>query len=132
MSNSTIFSPSQLPKSPSSSSHARGSGWSVILVCTTLWPSATRRCCAFTHKSTPELKLVMPPSDLKTFSNQLPFQILGFTLKRFAKLCDICDASRGSLSSYAYILMAIYFLQQCNPPVIPVLQEVHFNLNHVR
>jgi terminal uridylyltransferase len=26
--------------------------------------------------------------------------------------------------------MAIYFLQQCNPPVIPVLQEVHFNLNY--
>ncbi|XP_065348402.1 terminal uridylyltransferase 4-like [Cloeon dipterum] len=52
-------------------------------------------------------------------------KILGYTLKRFAKLCDICDASRGSLSSYAYILMAIYFLQQCEPPVIPVLQELY-------
>ncbi|XP_059469571.1 terminal uridylyltransferase 4-like [Neocloeon triangulifer] len=52
-------------------------------------------------------------------------KILGYTLKRFAKLCDICDASRGSLSSYAYILMAIYFLQQCDPPVIPVLQELY-------
>ncbi|KAF4533213.1 hypothetical protein B566_EDAN011851 [Ephemera danica] len=52
-------------------------------------------------------------------------RILGFTMKYFAKLCDICDASRGSLSSYAYILMVIYFLQQCNPPVIPVLQQLH-------
>uniref|UniRef100_A0A8B9EUL2 Terminal uridylyl transferase 4 n=1 Tax=Anser cygnoides TaxID=8845 RepID=A0A8B9EUL2_ANSCY len=38
--------------------------------------------------------------------------------------CDIGDASRGSLSSYAYILMVLYFLQQRNPPVIPVLQEI--------
>lgn len=38
--------------------------------------------------------------------------------------CDIGDASRGSLSSYAYILMVLYFLQQRQPPVIPVLQEV--------
>lgn len=39
-------------------------------------------------------------------------------------MCDIGDASRGSLSSYAYTLMALFFLQQRNPPVIPVLQEV--------
>uniref|UniRef100_A0A673AYW8 Terminal uridylyl transferase 4 n=1 Tax=Sphaeramia orbicularis TaxID=375764 RepID=A0A673AYW8_9TELE len=38
--------------------------------------------------------------------------------------CDIGDASRGSLSSYAYILMVLYFLQQRHPPVIPVLQEI--------
>jgi len=50
--------------------------------------------------------------------------MLGYMLKRFAKVCDMCDASRGSLSSYAYILMAIYFLQQCSPPVLPVLQEL--------
>lgn len=52
------------------------------------------------------------------------FQMLGYMLKRFAKVCEMCDASRGSLSSYAYILMVIYFLQQCSPPVLPVLQEV--------
>ena len=45
-------------------------------------------------------------------------------MKYFAKLCDIGDASRGSLSSYAYILMVLHYLQQCKPPVIPVLQEV--------
>lgn len=39
-------------------------------------------------------------------------------------MCDIGDASRGSLSSYAYTLMVLFFLQQRNPPVIPVLQEV--------
>jgi DNA polymerase sigma len=50
--------------------------------------------------------------------------MLGYMLKRFAKVCDMCDASRGSLSSYAYIIMVIYFLQQCSPPVLPVLQEV--------
>ncbi|GFX61180.1 terminal uridylyltransferase 4 [Trichonephila clavipes] len=51
-------------------------------------------------------------------------QILGYALKHFAKILGICDASRGSLSSYAYILMLLYFLQQRNPPVIPVLQEL--------
>uniref|UniRef100_A0A8C5BK45 CCHC-type domain-containing protein n=1 Tax=Gadus morhua TaxID=8049 RepID=A0A8C5BK45_GADMO len=49
---------------------------------------------------------------------------LGYTMKVFAKRCDIGDASRGSLSSYAYILMVLYFLQQRQPPVIPVLQEI--------
>ncbi|XP_075901202.1 terminal uridylyltransferase 4 [Nelusetta ayraudi] len=51
-------------------------------------------------------------------------QFLGYTMKVFAKRCDIGDASRGSLSSYAYILMVLYFLQQREPPVIPVLQEI--------
>lgn len=50
------------------------------------------------------------------------FQILGYMVKLFAKTCDIGDASRGSLSSYAYILMMLYYLQKCNPPVVPVLQ----------
>ncbi|XP_066528899.1 terminal uridylyltransferase 4 isoform X3 [Hoplias malabaricus] len=52
-------------------------------------------------------------------------QYLGYTMKVFAKRCDIGDASRGSLSSYAYILMVLYFLQQRQPPVIPVLQEIY-------
>jgi DNA polymerase sigma len=43
-------------------------------------------------------------------------------VKYFAKVCDIGDASRGSLSSYAYILMLIFYLQRCSPPVLPVLQ----------
>ncbi|KAM6962727.1 terminal uridylyltransferase 4 [Aplochiton taeniatus] len=51
-------------------------------------------------------------------------QFLGYTMKVFAKRCDIGDASRGSLSSYAYILMVLYYLQQRQPPVIPVLQEI--------
>ncbi|BFZ16873.1 hypothetical protein BsWGS_19912 [Bradybaena similaris] len=51
--------------------------------------------------------------------------ILGYAVKTFAKVCDIGDASRGSLSSYAYILMMLYYLQQVQPPVIPVLQELY-------
>ncbi|XP_062573267.1 terminal uridylyltransferase 4-like isoform X2 [Saccostrea cucullata] len=52
-------------------------------------------------------------------------RVLGYAIKVFAKICEIGDASRGSLSSYAYILMLIYYLQQCKPPVLPVLQEIH-------
>ncbi|XP_077548251.1 terminal uridylyltransferase 4-like [Haemaphysalis longicornis] len=63
---------------------------------------------------------------LKTYSSiDNRVRELGYTVKRFAKTCDICDASRGSLSSYAYILMALYYLQQRKPPVIPVLQELY-------
>ncbi|XP_013381617.1 terminal uridylyltransferase 4-like, partial [Lingula anatina] len=52
-------------------------------------------------------------------------KIIGYVMKVFAKICDIGDASRGSLSSYAYVLMVLYFLQQRKPPVIPVLQEMY-------
>lgn len=51
-------------------------------------------------------------------------QVLGYMIKRFSKICHIGDASKGSLSSYAYTLLVIYFLQRCDPPVLPVLQEV--------
>ncbi|XP_056142111.1 terminal uridylyltransferase 7 [Lampris incognitus] len=52
-------------------------------------------------------------------------KLLCYVMKVFAKMCDIGDASRGSLSSYAYTLMVLFFLQQRNPPVIPVLQEIY-------
>ena len=52
-------------------------------------------------------------------------QALVCALKTFAKACGICDASRGSLSSYTYTLMVIYFLQQKQIPVVPVLQELY-------
>ena len=51
-------------------------------------------------------------------------QILGFMAKMLAKRCSIGDASRGTLSSYAYTLMVIHYLQQVKPPIIPVLQEI--------
>ncbi|XP_028331788.1 terminal uridylyltransferase 7-like isoform X2 [Gouania willdenowi] len=52
-------------------------------------------------------------------------KVLCYVMKVFAKMCDIGEASRGSLSSYAYTLMVLFFLQQRNPPVIPVLQEIY-------
>lgn len=50
---------------------------------------------------------------------------LVYMMKCLAKTTGIGDASRGSLSSYAYSLMSLYFLQQVEPPVIPVLQELY-------
>ena len=38
--------------------------------------------------------------------------------------CGVADASQQSLSSYAYILMLIHYLQRTKPPVLPVLQKV--------
>ncbi|GMT20931.1 hypothetical protein PFISCL1PPCAC_12228, partial [Pristionchus fissidentatus] len=50
---------------------------------------------------------------------------LGMFIKKWAKQCEIGDASMGSLSSYAYIILLIHFLQQLQPaPLLPVLQEM--------
>ncbi|KAL3073838.1 hypothetical protein niasHT_034870 [Heterodera trifolii] len=48
---------------------------------------------------------------------------LGFAVKRWAKLYGINDASAGSISSYAYVVMLIHFLQRIDPPVLPFLQN---------
>jgi len=53
------------------------------------------------------------------------FKVLGYLVKLFAKCCDLCDASKGSLSSYAYLLMMLHYLQQVKPPVLPVLQQIY-------
>ena len=65
---------------------------------------------------------------MSAFMGQTAFSVLEKCMFCVAdcwvQCADICDASRGTLSSYAYILMVIYFLQQRKPPVVPVLQEV--------
>ncbi|XP_041374134.1 terminal uridylyltransferase 4-like [Gigantopelta aegis] len=64
---------------------------------------------------------------LETYSRVDPrVKVLGYAFKKFIEACDIGDAARWGLSSYAYILMLIHYLQQCRPPVLPVLQEVWF------
>ncbi len=54
-------------------------------------------------------------------------RILGILIKVWAKHCNIGDASRGSLSSYAYVILMLHYLQRCQPPVVPFLQEVSIN-----
>ncbi|CAG7725216.1 unnamed protein product, partial [Allacma fusca] len=49
--------------------------------------------------------------------------VLGSFVKSVTKMCDISDASAGGLSSYGYTLMVIHYLQQLEPPLLPVLQE---------
>uniref|UniRef100_A0A1I7TWM1 RNA uridylyltransferase n=1 Tax=Caenorhabditis tropicalis TaxID=1561998 RepID=A0A1I7TWM1_9PELO len=51
------------------------------------------------------------------------FAKLALFIKKWAKSCDIGDASRGSLSSYAHVILLISYLQNCDPPVLPRLQE---------
>lgn len=58
--------------------------------------------------------------------------ILIHLVKKFAKGCRIADASRGSLSSYAWSIMAIHYLQRTNPPVVPILQEAEWNQSKPR
>uniref|UniRef100_A0A0N4V7Z6 PAP-associated domain-containing protein n=1 Tax=Enterobius vermicularis TaxID=51028 RepID=A0A0N4V7Z6_ENTVE len=49
---------------------------------------------------------------------------LGVALKVWTKCCNISGASEGWLSSYAYIIMLLHFLQRLERPVLPFLQQV--------
>ncbi|KAL0089732.1 hypothetical protein F4703DRAFT_1479676 [Phycomyces blakesleeanus] len=46
-----------------------------------------------------------------------------YAIKEFVKRRNINDASNGSLSSYSYTLMGLWYLMTCDPPVIPNLQN---------
>jgi len=48
---------------------------------------------------------------------------LGFYVKSWARKLGLNDNSTGTFSSYALVVMIIYFLQRCNPPILPFLQE---------
>ncbi|XP_015917747.1 terminal uridylyltransferase 4 isoform X2 [Parasteatoda tepidariorum] len=52
-------------------------------------------------------------------------KILGCALKLLAKKSGIADCVTKTLSSYSYIIMTIHYLQQINPPVLPVFPILH-------
>lgn len=52
------------------------------------------------------------------------FRQMAFIVKHWAKQRKINDPHVGTLSSYAYLLMVIYYLQHTRPPVLPVLQDL--------
>lgn len=52
-------------------------------------------------------------------------KILGCAMKNLAKKACINDTAQRTLSSYSYVLMVLFYLQQVEPPVIPVLQELY-------
>lgn len=41
------------------------------------------------------------------------------------QLCQMDDQSRGTLPPHVFPLMVVHFLQQHNPPVLPVLHSLH-------
>ena len=49
---------------------------------------------------------------------------LGHVVKLWARNNGLNDASMGTVSSYAWIMMLIHFLQRTTPPVLPYLQQV--------
>uniref|UniRef100_A0A3B0MX83 Nucleotidyltransferase domain containing protein, putative n=1 Tax=Theileria annulata TaxID=5874 RepID=A0A3B0MX83_THEAN len=50
-------------------------------------------------------------------------------LKLWARNRNINNRSEGTLSSFAISLMLIHFLQNCNPPLLPSLQDLAFSTN---
>ena len=48
---------------------------------------------------------------------------IGVIIKLWAKEQNIADPKSGTLSSYAYILLVIYFFQRISNPILPSLQE---------
>ncbi|BBN19998.1 non-canonical poly(A) RNA polymerase PAPD5/7 [Marchantia polymorpha subsp. ruderalis] len=49
---------------------------------------------------------------------------LAFLVKHWAKRRQVNETYRGTLSSYAYVLMCIHFLQQRKPAILPCLQDM--------
>ena len=49
---------------------------------------------------------------------------LCFAVKYWAKRRSVNDPYRGSLSSYAWVLLTVHYLQTCEPPVLPCLQAL--------
>ncbi|KAG0560845.1 hypothetical protein M758_9G018100 [Ceratodon purpureus] len=49
---------------------------------------------------------------------------LAFLVKHWAKQRQVNETYRGTLSSYAYVLMCIHFLQQRRPAILPCLQKM--------
>ncbi|CAE7802523.1 URT1, partial [Symbiodinium microadriaticum] len=54
---------------------------------------------------------------------------LGLCIKAWAAARRINDRSRGTISSFALVLMLIHFLQRRDPPVLPSLQDIAFSQN---
>ncbi len=51
------------------------------------------------------------------------FRDLCYIVKHWAKMRKVNDPYRGTLSSYAYVLMVLHYLQTISPPVLPCLQR---------
>lgn len=49
---------------------------------------------------------------------------LAFIIKHWAKSRGVNETYQGTLSSYAYVLMCIHFLQMRTPSILPCLQEM--------
>ncbi|XP_039016960.1 UTP:RNA uridylyltransferase 1-like [Hibiscus syriacus] len=54
---------------------------------------------------------------------------LAFVVKHWAKSRGVNETYRGTLSSYAYVLMCIHFLQQRRPAILPCLQGMQKTYN---
>ncbi|KAI8147031.1 hypothetical protein BJV82DRAFT_597473 [Fennellomyces sp. T-0311] len=50
-----------------------------------------------------------------------------YAVKTFVKKRDINSSSKDTISSYTYVLMGLFYLMTCDPPVIPNLQNLGFN-----
>ena len=54
---------------------------------------------------------------------------LAFVVKHWAKRRQINEAYRGTLSSYAYVIMCIHLCQTQDPPILPCLQQLEPTIN---
>ncbi|KAI7857766.1 hypothetical protein BDC45DRAFT_532597 [Circinella umbellata] len=53
-----------------------------------------------------------------------------YAIKTFTRMRKINDSTGSTLSSYTYVLMGLFYLMTCSPPVIPNLQKLNNNDNN--
>ena len=49
-------------------------------------------------------------------------------LRYWARLCGIDQQAIGAMPAHTFVLFVIYYLQQCTPPILPILQQVTISL----
>ena len=81
----------------------------------------TRQACDVCCNNTLALRNTQMLADYARLDPRMRMLVL--LVKSWAKRRDLNDPYHGSLSSYAYVLLVIFFLQTRDPPILPCLQE---------
>ncbi|KAJ7670503.1 hypothetical protein B0H17DRAFT_1209241 [Mycena rosella] len=96
-----------------------------LLMCYAMIDPTRVRTMVLFLSSTDDFSSIRPISGQPTCGATLPATNAAFTVKVWSKRRKINSPYKGTLSSYGYVLLVIYFLVHVkNPPVLPNLQQM--------
>ncbi|KAG0444515.1 hypothetical protein HPB47_013711, partial [Ixodes persulcatus] len=78
--------------------------------------------CEISLKNSNSIKTSRLLADYASLDHRV--QSLGVIFRYWGQVCRLDRKERAPLPLHAYPIMVVYFLQQCKPPVVPVLHEL--------